>query len=261
MTFFDCHCHTERSACAEDVSLAMYAEIARTSDRVFAVTDHSAQLFYGPEHPWGFWQDDAEEKFAACYDEGMARCEDYVEWVRSAQTGGMLVGTELDVFYDGTLVFDPELLGELDFVIGAVHGARALKQELPLADVIDEFKTRTLHLCEAGVDALAHPFREWKQKERPVPLDLIDWLVTTAADAETSIELNCHYKVPEWDLPMLQRCVEVGVPIAIGTDTHRKREFGEFSYHEELLAQAGIAEADWGTALLGAPQVQKIPSS
>jgi histidinol phosphatase-like PHP family hydrolase len=255
MEFFDCHCHTERSACAEDVSLAMYVERASQGAPPFVITDHSAHLFYPADMKWAFWGDEASEIFEANRSAGMARCADYVSWLRSAQTSGMLVGVELDVFYDGRLVFDPTLLPELDFIIGAVHGMRTLNNEQPLEQVVDELKTRTLHLAEAGMTALAHPFREWKQKNRDVPLWVIEWLVDTAADAGFAPELNCHYKVPEADLEMVKLCVERGVPIAIGTDTHRSYEFGDFSYHEEILQQAGIEPGRWETVLLPAPNV------
>jgi len=253
MEFFDCHCHTERSACAENVSLAMYVELAARGNAPFAITDHSAHLFYPPEAKWAFWGDDADLLFREHYDAGIARCADYVAWLREAQTGQMLVGVELDVFYDGRLVFDPQLLSELDFIIGAVHGIRALNRELPLEDVVDELKTRTLHLAEAGADAIAHPFREWKQKKRDVPIEVVEWLVDTARDGDFALELNCHYKVPEADLAMVALCVERGVPIAIGTDTHRAHEFADFSYHEEILRQAGVSPDQWDAVLLTVP--------
>lgn len=253
MQFFDCHCHTERSDCAEDVSLEMYVEIAQSSDAVFAITDHSAHLFYPPDKKWAFWGDEAEEVFEREHDAGVARCIEYVECLRAVQTGGMLVGVELDVLPDGRMVFAPELLGELDVVIGAVHGIRALSHDLPLAAVIDEYKSRTVRLCELGVQALAHPFREWAQKERAVPRSLIEWLVETAEEAGVALELNCHHEVPEYDLPMIRLCVEAGAPIAIGTDAHRAGEFGDFRYHKKMLRQAGVSEADWPSVVLGPP--------
>ncbi len=254
MEFFDCHCHTELSACAEDVSLQMYTEIAEKNDCAFCITDHSAHLFYPPGQAWAFWGDDAESIFDESYADGLIRCAEYVEWVRKAQTGNMLVGVELDVMPDGRLVFDPALLPELDFILGAVHGVRGL-EDRPLDEVIDGYKSRTLRLFEAGARALAHPFREWKQKERTVPESLLEWLVETAKDAGVALELNCHFHVPEYDVPMLRLCAEAGVPIAIGTDTHRSYEFGDFTYHIEMLRQAGIAEDTWPTILMPAPVV------
>jgi len=103
--FFDCHTHTEFSSCAEDVTLQGYVEIAETTSRSFAITDHSAQIFYPPDKRWGFWSEDAVELFEANQESGRERIEHYIRTVRDAQCGGMLVGTELDVLGDGRKVF------------------------------------------------------------------------------------------------------------------------------------------------------------
>ena len=244
MPFLDCHCHTERSDCSEDVSLERYAELAPVCGFSFAITDHSAHLFYPPDNKWAFWTDAAEALFEEHYQAGLARCARYVTDVRAVQTGGMLLGVELDVLPDGRMVFDPDLLDGLDLVLGAVHGIRALRQDRPLEEVVDEFKSRTLRLCELRVDALAHPFREWKSAKRAVPPGLMEWTVEAARDAGMALELNCHYQVPECDRPMIRLCAELGVPIAIGTDSHRSHEFGDFSYHRRLLAEEGLGDGE-----------------
>lgn len=255
MPFWDCHCHTERSACAEDVSLEFHRQHALDdANYVFAITDHSAQLFYPPDNRWGFWGDQADEVFAACYDEGIERCRDYVRWVRGSQTNGMLVGVELDCFEDGRVVFDPALLGSLDIILGAVHGQRTLKREAPMDELVAEFQARVLRLFEAGAQVIVHPFREWAQKKRPIPDSLIQWLVDAAGDAGAALELNCHYKVREADERMVLRCLACGVPIAIGTDTHRAHEFADFSYHLDVLQGLGLSPETWEPHLMKAPQ-------
>ena len=257
--FWDCHCHTERSACAEDVSLEAYRQRALdNANYVFAITDHSAHLFYPPDNRWGFWTDQATEIFEACYDEGIQRCRDYVNWVRASQVNGMLVGVELDCFEDGRLAFDPDLLSSLDIIVGAVHGHRALKRGAPWEEVVAEFQTRVLRLFEAGAQVIAHPFREFAQNKRDVPDSLIQWLVNAAADAGAALELNCHYQVHDADVRMVLRCLACGVPIAIGTDTHRAREFADFSYHVDVLREVGLTPDTWEQYLMAAPTSKGI---
>ena len=53
-----------------------------------------------------------------------------------------------------------------------------------------------------------------------------------------------HYRVEDCDRAMIRLCAELGVPIAIATDSHRSHEFGDFSYHERLLAEEGLAGGD-----------------
>ncbi|HCA47485.1 MAG TPA: hypothetical protein DEP45_09075, partial [Armatimonadetes bacterium] len=156
---FDCHTHTEFSACAEDVSLQRYVEITRTSDQPFAITDHSAQIFYPPTNRWGFWSDDAVALFEANIESGGARIRHYVDTIREAQCGGMYVGTELDVLPDGRMVFPDDLLGSLDTVAGAVHSMPTLKAERPLDEIYAEFRFQVTALAGHGIDLLVHPYR------------------------------------------------------------------------------------------------------
>ena len=118
-TFFDCHTHTEFSSCAEDVTLQGYVAIARAGSQQFAITDHSAQIFYPPDNRWGFWTEDAVPIFEANIESGRERIVHYIETIRAAQCDGMFVGTELDVLPDGRKVFPEGLLGTLDVVLGA----------------------------------------------------------------------------------------------------------------------------------------------
>ena len=252
MGLFDCHCHTERSECADDVTLAKYVDIARTTNQVFVVTDHSAHIFYPPDKPWGLWGEEAETLFYRHYEEGIERAREYAATLLAARTGGMLAGIELDVLHDGAIVFDTDLLADLDFVLGAVHGIRGLDGK-DVERAVENQKTRTLALMETGVDVLAHPFREWAQQECELPGHLVEWIVHAARDAGVALEVNSHYAIPEFDLPMIRLCAENGVRLALGTDAHRMSEFGDFAYHREILQRAGIAESDWERYLLSAP--------
>jgi len=255
MHLFDTHCHTELSACAEDVSLEMYQELATASDVCFAITDHSAHIFYPPGKAWAFWGDDARAIFGANYKQGLDQCAEYLEWLENGRRGNMLIGVELDVFADGTMVFDPDLLPRLDIIVGAVHGIRALSSELSDDKVAQEFIARTLALCDIGADTLAHPFREWAQKKREVPQSLVEWLVSTAREHSIALELNCHYQVPDCDRFMLRLCREAGVTVSIATDTHRAHEFGDFASHRLLLDEVGYAPSDWAELLLQPSEV------
>ena len=79
---------------------------------------------------------------------------------------------------------------------------------------------------------------------------LLDWTVRLARDAGFALEINSHKQFPDVDLRMARLALELGVTLAIGTDTHRTQEFGEFAYHEEILRGAGLTEETWGAHLL-----------
>jgi histidinol phosphatase-like PHP family hydrolase len=150
-SFTDCHLHSEYSACGEDVTLQGYAELARSSDMVFVITDHSAHLFYPPEKPWAFWTEDAVALYEANLEAGRERIERYLERVRDLQCGGMLVGTELDVLPDGRPVFPEDLLAGLDVVV-------MLAEDCPVAD---ELMSWVVEL--AGAEGFALEINSHKQ--------------------------------------------------------------------------------------------------
>jgi len=248
--FFDCHTHTEFSSCAEDVTLQGYVEIARTTSQQFAITDHSAQIFYPPDQRWGFWGEDAYELYEANIEAGARRIIKYVEAIRAAQCGGMFVGTELDVLPDGRKVFPDGVLETLDIVGGAVHSMPTLKQERPAGEVYDEFRFQVEALAGHGIHVLVHPYRLILAAGVPVTDGLLDWTVRLARDAGFALEINSHKQFPDADLRMARLALELGVTLAVGTDTHRTQEFGDFAYHEQILRDAGLTEETWGAYLL-----------
>ncbi len=243
--FCDCHTHSEFSACAEDVTLEGYAARAGDGSLHFAITDHSAQIFYPPEHRWGFWSDDAVELFEGCRAQGRRRIIEYVAAVRAVQRGNMLVGTELDVLPDGRMVFPEGVLGSLDVVLGAVHSMPTLRHERPLDEVYAEFRFQVKALAGYGMDVLVHPYRLLLGADVPVGAELIEWTVRCAAERGFALEINSHKRYVETDLAMIRAALEADVPLAIGTDTHRWSEFGDFSYHVEILQRAGLPEESW----------------
>ncbi len=243
--FFDCHTHTEFSSCAEDVTLEAYTEIAATTASAFAVTDHSAQIFYSPDNRWGFWSDEALPLFEEHREGGEERIAEYIAAVRDAQCGGMQVGIELDVLPDGRKVFPDGLLETLDVVGGAVHSMPALRHSRPVEEIHAEFRRQVEALASHGIDVLVHPYRLILAADVPVPEDLQRWTTMMAREAGFALEINSHYQFPEHDVRMVRFALEVGATIAIGTDSHRMEEFGDFSYHEQIMRKAGLTPETW----------------
>ncbi len=237
---FDCHVHTEFSACAEDVSLAWYAKMAGDIPFSFAITDHSAHIFFPPHNRWGFWSDEAEELFKSCALEGTERCYHYLEVVGAQRRGNMFRGIELDIMPDGRPVFPEERLPDLDMILGSVHALRSVSEGLPQREVEAEFKFQVERFCDLGADVIAHPFRLLASSEYEVPTSLVEWLVETASEHGVALEINSHKVDRERDLVMGRLALEAKVDLAVGTDTHRSQEFGDFSYHRWIAEQLGV---------------------
>ncbi|MFQ6098760.1 MAG: PHP domain-containing protein, partial [Armatimonadota bacterium] len=247
---FDCHVHSEWSDCAEDVTLARLREVARAGAYRFAVTDHSAHIYFRPDHMWTLWEGNADALFDACAEAGRRNCAEYIRSVREAQSDGMLVGVELDVLTDGRLVFPADLLAELDVRVGAIHGVRAIARRLPPWGVVSEYKQQARALMRAGIHVLAHPFRQMLSAGYEVPDSLVRWVVEQAGRFGVALELNSHSRFPDTDLAMAEMALDAGVRLAVGTDAHQVHELGDFSYQIAIAQEAGadpgrLAEAFW----------------
>lgn len=242
---FDCHVHSSRSACAEDINDAWLFERAQNSGICFAVTDHTMHMYYEPEIAWALYRKDALRLFEARRDSGRQRILDYIATFRACPSPCLRVGLELDVLPDNQLMFDASLRPQLDLLLGAVHLLPTLVAEAPDAEVFAEFRLKTAILLDYGVEVLAHPFRILRAKNsRQVPADLMAWVVNEAQAHGTALEINSHYPFPEEDLQMIQLCREQGVKLAVGTDSHRQAEFGVFDYHRDMFARAGLTEEE-----------------
>ncbi len=239
---FDCHVHTQRSACGEDITDEWLFEQARSRDLCFAVTDHAMHLYYEPEIAWAMYQEDAIELFEARQASGRERVLRYMEDLRSGGCPNLLVGVELDVLPDGQFLFPEDLRGELDFCLGAVHVLPSViaKGEQDAAEA--EQRQETLWLMEYGVDVLAHPFRTMLGDGYQVSEELVTWTVEQAATYGVALEVNSHKIHREHDLLMARKCAERGVRLACGTDAHNTREFGVFDYHREVFSEARLTE-------------------
>jgi len=125
-------------------------------------------------------------------------------------------------------------------------------------EVHDEFRFQVEALARHGMQVLVHPFRLILSADVPVTEELLDWTVRFARDAGFALEINSHKQFPDCDLRMVRLALERGVTIAIGTDTHRTAEFGDFTYHEQILRRAGLTEQTRHTHLFRpAPDTQE----
>ena len=115
---FDCHVHTPYSACCEDITLKKIKEKAIKLNINYAVTDHSAHLYFPKDLAWSMMCDDFPELFRCYRAAGRKNIEEYITKLRE---NNIITGIELDIYSDGTIVFEDDLFSELDLVIGSIH--------------------------------------------------------------------------------------------------------------------------------------------
>jgi DNA polymerase (family X) len=142
----------------------------------------------------------------------------------------VLKGVEVDILEDGSLALPDEVLGRLDYVIGAVHGGFQL----------DEHRQTDRHLKALDhphLTILAHP-RGRLINERPAMEFDLAAVLERAKARGAFLELNCQparLDLADVDCALAR---EHGVRIAVGSDAHGVDGFA--------LLESGLLEARRG---------------
>ncbi|MBI3030294.1 MAG: DNA polymerase/3'-5' exonuclease PolX, partial [Candidatus Rokubacteria bacterium] len=124
----------------------------------------------------------------------------------------ILTGSECDILADGTMDFPDEVLKELDIVLAAVHSR--FKQARP------EMTARIVKALEhPSVHILVHPTGRLIGEREPYDVDL-EQVFAAAKKHGKAIEINAYPQRLDLKDVHARRAAELGIPIAISTDTH-----------------------------------------
>ncbi|PZR74276.1 MAG: DNA polymerase/3'-5' exonuclease PolX [Chthoniobacterales bacterium] len=145
----------------------------------------------------------------------------------------LFAGVECDVLRDGSLDFDDELLGELDYVVASVHSAFTLSEADMTRRVIRA-------MSNPHVTMLAHPTGRLLLKREPYAID-IPAIIEAAAQTGTWIEINAAPKRLDLDWRWWPLAKEKGVKCVINPDAHRTERL------QELWFGVGVARKGWLT--------------
>ena len=212
----DLHCHT--TASDGTASIEQMAVAARDAGYEYlAVTDHSASFGFGDEV-------------------SPDRLREQIAQIRAIGLDGLqlLAGSEVNILPDGSLDYDDELLGELDWVIASVHSSFRMSSE--------EMTARMIKAIEHPlVDAIGHPSGRKLERRAPYSFD-VERVIEAAARTGTMLEINSNPDRRDLNDIDARAAAAAGVPIVINTDSHRTAGFA--------VARYGIATARraWLTA-------------
>lgn len=236
----DFHAHTNMSYCAEPgMTPEIYENLVKTNPELDAVyvTDHGMAVYFPPEIAWK-WEFIYDSRiFDSRRDWGNKRLSAHLAKIAKSGEHKIFPGLEVEMMHDGRLTIDDAFRKEIDILIGSVHYLKADIDE-NRKSVLERWEKHTSRLINSGIDVLGHPFR-WISNQLPVSKKIVRQIVREAKNAGVAMELNGHYVVPT-DIDMLQACVEFGVPISVGTDSHAIKEIGDFSYHLMTIDEAGL---------------------
>lgn len=192
----DLHCHTNASDGHHSVE-ALVAAAEKRGYEYVAVTDHSPST-------------------RVAGGLGIEALRAHVTRIRAAQAKHprirVLAGSECDILADGSLDYPDEVLTGLDLVVAAVHSR--FKQ--PRGEM-------TQRICRAlespYVHVLAHPTGRLLAERDPYDVDL-ERVLRTAKRCDKAVEINAYPERLDLNDVNARRARQLGVPIAIDTDTH-----------------------------------------
>jgi putative hydrolase len=241
----DCHTHSDWSDGGSPIP-EMALAAARLGHEYLVLTDHSPRLTVAR----GLTADRLRRQL-----EEVAALNDLLpEGFR------LLTGIEVDILADGSLDQEPELLAELDVVVGSVHSRLSDERAVmtgrmlaavanPHLDILGHCTGRKLATKEGGGDR-AHR-RTAVRKESDFDADAV---FAACVEYDKAVEINCRPDRLDPPKRLLRLAVEAGCRFAIDTDAHAPGQLDWLPYGCERAARCGVpAERvvnTWPAALL-----------
>jgi DNA polymerase (family X) len=160
----------------------------------------------------------------------------------------VLHGTEMDIQGDGSLDFPDKVLKKLDLVIASIHSGFGNSREVMTGRIAAAMRN-------PYVTMIGHPTGRLIGEREGYDLDM-EALLEVAAETGTALEINCYPL--RLDLPdkYVRRARELGVKIAINTDSHVKNQFDSLHYGISV-AKRGWLEAGEVLNTLELPELVK----
>lgn len=143
----------------------------------------------------------------------------------------VLHGTEMDIRNDGSLDFPDEVLAQLDVVVASIHSGFSGTKEAMTARIVAAMHNPHVHI-------VAHPTGRIIGEREGYQLDMEE-VLQVARETGTAMEINAYPLRLDLEDRYVRRAKELGVMIAINTDTHAKLQF------ETLHWGISVAQRGW----------------
>ncbi len=247
----DCHTHSDWSDGGSPIA-EMALAAARLGHEYLVVTDHSPRLTVA--------RGLSAQRLRTQLDEIAALNTMLPEGFR------ILTGIEVDILADGALDQEPELLAELDVVVGSVHSKladeRAVMTERmlgaianPHLDILGHCTGRKLSTKDGGAAGEAGSDRAHRRtairKESEFDAETV---FAACVKYDKAVEINCRPDRLDPPKRLLRVAMEAGCRFAIDTDAHAPGQLDWLPYGCERAARCGVPVErivnTWPTALL-----------
>jgi DNA polymerase (family 10) len=216
----DLHSHTIASDGHN--TIGEMARAARERDYEYlAITDHSASHGFGN-------------------DVSPAQLRRQIELVREANAEiegiELLAGSEVNVMPDGSLDYEDELLGELDWVIASVHTSFRMSERAMTERMIAAIE-------HPLVDAIGHPTGRLIERREPYAIDL-QAVFEAAARTGTMLEINANPARRDLSDVHARAAARAGVLILIDSDAHRTATLQNMRWGVATARRAWLRKED-----------------
>jgi DNA polymerase (family 10) len=148
----------------------------------------------------------------------------------------LLAGSEVNVLPDGSLDYDDELLGELDWVIASVHTAFAIGGQAMTERMIAAIE-------HPLVDAIGHPTGRLIERRSPYEVDL-EAVFAAAARTGTLLEINANPARRDLSDVHARAAQRAGVRLVINSDAHRTRTLENMRWGVATARRAWLTRED-----------------
>lgn len=180
----------------------------------------------------------------------MNTTDKFLRYLLELQHYQVYVGVEIDIGHELPIL--PNMKKNLDFVLAGLHrlhGKRLFfldseSLESPKKFVKEILRIMIIAMEKRYFDVLAHPTQLPPsikgQNKNLFTDDWIEELISSAADQNIAIELNCGMELPDEDF--IQKCIHKGLKIAIGSSAHKSDDVGELDYAKRILRKLEVED-------------------
>jgi len=148
----------------------------------------------------------------------------------------LLAGSEVDILKDGSLDFDDDLLGELDYVVASVHAVMNQSESVMTERLVKA-------VSHPAVTMLGHLTGRLLLEREPSAVD-IPAVIEACVESDTVIELNCNPWRLDMDWRWWKYATEKGVKCAINPDAHRTAHLDYLWFGVRLARKGWLTKDD-----------------
>jgi DNA polymerase (family 10) len=216
----DLHCHTVASD-GHATILEMAQAAQEQGYEYLAITDHSASHGFGNDVS----PDDLRRQI-----ERVAKANEQLE------NFTVLAGSEVNILPDGSLDYEDDLLGQLDWIVASIHTSF----QMPA----DEMTKRMVTAIENPlVDAIGHPTGRMLGRREGYAIDM-DRVIEAAARSGTFLEINANPNRRDLSDVHARAAKDAGVKIVVDSDAHRTRTLALMRYGVATARRAWLTRDD-----------------